>query len=168
MSGTKKIKLFFNIEGKESNIEVEVKRPTMAIRDKVLIEQERFHEELATINLRYPMTNQMIDKAQKVRKEFSDKNLEITETELQTKLTADLNSLSIAEMNKQAESQKQDIYRLECKLNLSIAKIIIDPTKLLANQKEEFATDIDSDFWQNTDMDEVEEAVIFFRRNNRI
>ncbi len=165
MSEQKKIiKLKFYKDGKSETAEVTIKSPSMAVRDKVLIEQERYESGLAEINLRYPLQNKMIDDAQKLRKE----NPEITDTELQTKLTADLDSKAIAEMNKQTNAQQRDIYRLECETNLAIAKIIIDPAKLLPEQKDLFNTEIDSDFWQNTDMDEVEEAVSFFRRNNRI
>lgn len=160
MSETKKIKLYFN----EKAVEVPIKRPSMAIRDKVLIEQEKYEAGLAEITLRYPMQNDMIDKGQKFRKE----NPEITDTELQVKLTADLDSKSIAEMNKQTKAQEREIYRLECDTNLAIAQIILEPKSLLPEQRDLFNSDIDSDFWQNTDMDEVEEAVSFFRRNNRI
>ena len=140
----------------------------MAIRDKVLIEQELFQEALAEINLRYPMTSEMIDKAQSLRKERSEKGVEISDEEIQTKLTSTLNSKAIAEMNKQSERQKDEVYRAECKFNLSVAKHILDIKGLTSPQKEQFAKDIDSEFWQNTDISEVEEAVAFFRRNNRI
>ncbi|MCX6146069.1 MAG: hypothetical protein NTW25_02300, partial [Candidatus Kapabacteria bacterium] len=126
MIETKKIKLYFDIDGKESMVEVNVKKPSMAIRDKVLIEQELFQETLAGINAKYPITNEMIDKGQALRKESLEKGVEITDEELQVKLTSDLDSKTINEMNKQSERQKDEIYRAECQLNLSVAKHILE------------------------------------------
>lgn len=168
MIETKKIKLYFDIDGKESMVEVNVKKPSMAIRDKVLIEQEALQEQLASINAKYPVSNEMIDKSQKLRKESLDNGVELTDEKLQSILTLDLDSKKLTDLNKQSERQKDEIYRAECNYNLSVARHILESKNIPTTLKDKFSSEIDSEFWQNTDISEIEEAVAFFRKSNRI
>lgn len=164
MREEKSIKLYFNIDGKETVKEAQVKKPSMAIRDKVLIELERYNEQILEINSRYPKTTELVDKSQRVRQEKPD----ITEEEIQNLVGAGLSSKELVEVNQESNKLTEELYRLECRLNLSIAKVILDTKQLLTAEKEVFNTDIESDFWMNTDIEEVEEAVKFFRTRNRI
>jgi hypothetical protein len=156
------LELVFGTEDNEKLVKVNLKRPSMAVRDAILRVKEEMLEDQVKNDNKYSDLVKFLDESKVLFPDVSNinKRFEIYSESLPVK-----NQLEILVLTSQ---KKDDLSRIANKYIIKFSKVIIDPKQLLTEEKSLFNSDFNSDFWSNQDLIKLEEAVEFFRERNRI
>lgn len=141
----------------DNEFEVILAQPTMKVKDALLKLNIEHLQEQAKFEKKYP--------------EFAELRAKFTaavDDDDRAKLIETLNNINGSEQAVKIQSRANELNLLQDKYTILKAKAIIKKQGLTDKQISDVETDWNSDFWQNQNLEALDDALRFFRRVFRI